>query len=244
MKQIIISDKDIKKLKLFNPCIHLESVLYTKDDIVYKFLEPNLADDREKTIEMLSEIENDTCITPIDSIIYDEYFSGYTMKYYKKYITLARKLIDPTIPYEIRKKLVQELWELLDYFKSINFAFYDLHENNFIINDEYDLKVLDLDSGIFKEITSETEYKDRLALSCKRASIITLNLLFGLRPLEFEYNFERNYNELYRMFNDNQNKILNSALTDPKEFNAGEYINEFNEHDTEEIKRKLKLTIY
>ena len=81
----------------------------------------------------------------------DDYFSGYAMKYYKKYMVLSKKIIDPSIPYSQRLIIAKQIWEVLNFFKSINYSYIDLHEDNIIINDEFDLQFLDLDSGCFKE---------------------------------------------------------------------------------------------
>lgn len=58
MKERIISNKELKKLKHFNPCAHSESVLYIDKDEVLKFLDPVFADDRKETVERLSDIHH------------------------------------------------------------------------------------------------------------------------------------------------------------------------------------------
>ena len=158
MKERIISNKELKKLKHFNPCAHSESVLYIDKDEVLKFLDPVFADDRKETVERLSDIHHKNCITPLYSIIMDDYFSGYAMKYYKKYMVLSKKIIDPSIPYSQRLIIAKQIWEVLNFFKSINYSYIDLHEDNIIMNDEFDLQFLDLDSGCFKEFRGENEY--------------------------------------------------------------------------------------
>ena len=244
MKERIISSKDIKKFKLFNPCAHSESVLYIDKDEVLKILDPIFTNDRKNTIERLNEIKHEHLITPLYSIIMDNYFSGYAMKYYKKYMSLDKKLIDPSIPYKQRQIIAKQIWEILNFFKEINFSFIDLHEDNVIINDEFDLQFLDLDSGHFKRNIDNNEFDLRLMYSSKRACIMTLNVLFGLKPINFYENFEKNESKIKNMMSNNQKVLFEVSLSDPKEFNGLEYIDEFDEETVTNIKNKLKLTLY
>lgn len=245
MKNRILQDKDFKKFKHFNPCAHTESVLYINKNEVLKILDPALADERKETIELLSEIEHEHCITPLYSIIIDNYFSGYVMKYYKKYIVLSKKIIDPNIPFKQRQIITKQIWEILNFFKEINFAFVDLHEDNIIINDEFDLQFLDLDSGFFKITSNKTKYDFGVSLSSKRACILTLNILFGVRPMNFYENFEKNSSKLKKIMSKKQRILFEHALDDKlKEFDGLEYIDEFNEESVNHIKNKLKLTLY
>lgn len=244
MKERIINDKELKKFKLFNPCAHSESVLYIDKDEVLKFLDPVFIDDRQETIERLSDIHHKNCITPLYSIIMDNYFSGYAMKYYKKYIVLSKKIIDPSIPYNQRIIIVKQIWEVLNFFKSINYSFHDMHEDNIIINDDFDLQFLDLDSGCFKELKGENEYDIGVMLSSKRACIMTLNILFGVRPMSFYENFEKNSSAIKKMLSKKQRVLFEQVFKDPQEFDGLEYIDEFDEETVNHIKNKLKLTLY
>ncbi len=245
MKKRILQDKDFGKFKHFNPCAHTESVLYIDKNEVLKILDPALADDRKETIELLSEIEHEHCVTPLYSIIMDNYFSGYAMKYYKKYIVLSKKIIDPNIPYKQRQIIARQMWEILNFFKEINFVFIDLHENNVIINDEFDLQFLDLDSGFFKIASDKAKYDLGVSLSSKRACIMTLNILFGVRPTSFYENFEKNSSKIKKIMSKKQRVLFEHALDDEvREFNGLEYIDEFDEESVNHIKNKLKLTLY
>lgn len=244
MKERIISNKELKKLKHFNPCAHSESVLYIDKDEVLKFLDPVFADDRKETVERLSEINHKNCITPLYSIIMDDYFSGYAMKYYKKYMVLSKKIIDPSIPYSQRLIIAKQIWEVLNFFKSINYSYIDLHEDNIIINDEFDLQFLDLDSGCFKEFRGKNEYDIGLIMSSNRACIMTLNILFGVKPMNFYENFEKNSFAIKKMLTTKQRVLFEHALEDSHEFDGSEYIDEFDEEIVNYVKNKLKLTLY
>ena len=46
----------------------------------------------------------------------DNYFSGYAMKYYKKYTVLSKKIINPSIPYKQRQIIAKQMWEILNFF--------------------------------------------------------------------------------------------------------------------------------
>lgn len=242
MKERVINFKDIRKFKPFNPCAHSESVLYIDKNEVLKILDPCFTKSRKETVEELSKIKHSHLITPLYSIIMDDQFSGYAMKYYKKYISLDKKIIDPSIPYKQRQIIAKQIWEILDFFKKINFSFIDLHEDNVIIDDEFDLQFLDLDSGHFKKSID----KDNLELkyASKRVCIMTLNILFGVRPISFYENFEKNESTIRSMMSNNQNILFERALSEPKEINGLELIDEFDEETVNNIKRKLKLILY
>ena len=106
-------------------------------------------------------------------------------------MVLSKKIIDPSIPYSQRLIIAKQVWEVLNFFKSINYSYIDLHEDNIIINDEFDLQFLDLDSGCFKEFRGKNEYDIGLTMSSNRACIMTLNILFGVKPMNFYENFEK-----------------------------------------------------
>ncbi len=240
MKERILQDKEFKKFKLFNPCAHSESVLYIDKKEVLKILHPMFADNRKKTIELLSQIEHKNCITPLYSLIMNDSFCGYAMKYYKKYIVLSKKILDPNIPYKQRQIIAKQIWEILIFFKEINFSFVDLHEDNIIINDEFDLQFLDLDSGYFRKNSDSL----KMPLTSKRACMITLNILFGVRPMSFYENFEKNSFKIKNMMSKRQIILFNHALEEPKDFDGLEYIDDFSEESVNHIKNKLKLTLY
>lgn len=245
MKKRILHEKDFKKFKHFNPCAHTESVLYIDKNEVLKILDPALSDGRKETIELLCEIEHEHCVTPLYSIIIDNYFSGYAMKYYKKYTVLSKKIINPSIPYKQRQIIAKQMWEILNFFKEINFTFVDLHEDNVIINDEFDLQFLDLDSGFFRTTSDRAKYDLGVSVSSKRACIMTLNILFGVKPMNFYKNFEKNSSKIKKIMSKKQKILFEYALDDElRKFDGLEYIDEFDEESVNYIKNKLKLTLY
>ena len=244
MKKRILHEKDFKKFKHFNPCAHTESVLYIDKNEVLKILDPALSDGRKETIELLCEIEHEHCVTPLYSIIIDNYFSGYAMKYYKKYMVLSKKIIDPSIPYSQRLIIAKQIWEVLNFFKSISYSYIDLHEDNIIMNDEFDLQFVDLDTGFLKEFRGENEYNIGVIMSSNRACIMTLNILFGVKPMNFYENFEKNSFAIKKMLTTKQRTLFEHALEESHEFNGLEYIDEFDEETVNHIKNKLKLTLY
>ena len=137
------------------------------------------------------------------------------------------------------------MWEILNFFKEINFTFVDLHEDNVIINDEFDLQFLDLDSGFFRTTIDRSKYELVVSVSSKRACIMTLNILFGVKPMNFYKNFEKNSSKIKKIMSKKQKILFEHALDDElRKFDGLEYIDEFDEESVNYIKNKLKLTLY
>lgn len=74
---------------------------------------------------------------------------------------------------------------------------------------------------------------------------MTLNILFGVKPMNFYKNFEKNSSKIKKIMSKKQKILFEHALDDELgKFDGLEYIDEFDEESVNYIKNKLKLTLY
>lgn len=139
---------------LFENVEHMESKLYSKEDILLKLLYPEvISQNRLNTLNSLDRINHKDCTKIYDLIESFDGRIGYTMEKYNYYKTLkyyVKRLNKRNTPLSERKKLIRRINDIFEYFLSIGFLYYDVHLNNIIMLDD-SIKVVDLDSGIFED---------------------------------------------------------------------------------------------
>lgn len=139
---------------LFESVSHMESELYSKEDVLLKLLYPEvISQNRLNTLNSLDRINHEDCAKIYDLIESFDGRIGYTMEKYNHYKTLkyyVKRFNKRNIPLSERKKLIRRINDIFEYFLSIGFLYYDVHLNNIIMSAD-SIKVVDLDSGIFED---------------------------------------------------------------------------------------------
>lgn len=162
---------------------HYESNLYIKDNnTLYKILFPYYRLLREKNIYKLCSINNRNCVLPKSILYNNNDFIGYSMDYLYDYKILSN-LIFSNISYEERLLIANKLCKIIENFSSDNFVFTDLYPDNIMIKN-HDLKIIDMDSVIFKDDYNIKDYNYELIKSHQLASYLVLSLLSKINIFE------------------------------------------------------------
>ena len=181
MNKKYITKRSFNKLNYLANKIHSESELFFNDDEIYKFLKGQYLD-RKQVIERLDILDNSNIVTP-NSLLYDRKgFLGYTMTYYKDYIELSNINLKK-LSFNERKNLCLKLCDTINYMSEKNFAYPDINEENILIKDD-NIKIIDIDSGIFKDIDKE-KYDFSLRFSNYLLSNICLSILYSKNYYDF-----------------------------------------------------------
>ena len=213
----------------YSPCLYgtgEESTMFHNEKYLLKFIKSEfLKDDREQIIKRLEELSHPNIVIP-EFLLHDrKSFLGYGMIYYSDYTSLD-KIVSDTIfsknkdyPFEVRKKIVLKLYETLEFLKRQQFAFYDIHGGNFLIKDE-DVKIVDLDSGVFKGTTNaNVGYHPAYLHSSKQFALFALSFIYNTDWMKFKLGFEhpmscacQNKENLFRFLPDNLEEFYRYAL--------------------------------
>ena len=143
-----------KRIKRING---LSSVLFFDYKYVYKIFDDKLPNFNQQinTILTLDSINEDCLVKPVDYIYYDNRIIGFTMPYIKG--CLLRDYI------YISFNIIIKLYELIFYLDKQGINIGDLHEENIIIDRKENIKIIDTDTLIIKnvEFISNTEYNGK-----------------------------------------------------------------------------------
>jgi hypothetical protein len=235
MEKKYITKTNFKKLKYLNPPIHTESILFYDDNNIYKLLNKDCLD-REKTILKLDRLTNDNIVTP-NGLLHDRRrFLGYYMKYYKDYYPL--NIVDKT--FKEKKEYCYRIYNILKFLNDNQFAYYDIHSNNILIKDD-DLKLIDMDSGIFldDDIEKYDTYlrKENYALSC-----YLLSLLYDINKYDLILKLLNNKNTLSKIVPDYLINFYNYVIDETGTFiDTMNYIDLIDENHIKETKHILKM---
>ena len=237
MNKTYITKKSFKNLEYLKGKIHTESNIFINNNELYKFLKKEYYY-REKIIERLDILNNNNIVIP-NTILYDKKgFLGYSMTYYKDYKELENTDLQK-LNFEQRKSLCIKLCNILDYMTNNHFAYPDIHEDNILIKDE-DIKIIDLDSGIFKDIDLE-KYDEYLRTSNYLLSNLCLSILYSKSYIDFEklllYN-NKILNNLPKNIIEFYNYIINK---DGKFISTIDYIDKIDENMINDTKKLLKI---
>lgn len=223
-----------------------ESIGFYNDDYFLKIIkEKYLKNGRKDVILRLDEIEHRDAVTPL-FLLYDKNkLTGYGAKSYMSYDFLDSIVEDESLSFKQRKELMIKLASLFEFFKSKDFAFYDLHYKNILVKDG-DIKLIDLDGGVFKGLDNDgTTYDWSFRYSNNKIALLTLSFLFGVEdytlPNFFNgiYDLEDYIDSLPKELRDYfRNALLNSYNI---LFDVPEIIDSISEEYVEETKRKLLI---
>ena len=161
-----------------------ESTMYHDDEHMLKIIHNRfLTPDRQYTIEALHEFEHPDIVTPEFSLLKRNKFVGYGMEYLKRYNNIYSLIsgdLNNDKGFEERKKLMLELCEVFDYFDSMKYAFYDLHQYN-ILYKNGDMRIIDLDGGVLYPYEKDNlDYNAAIRKSKKQLARFTLGFLFDI----------------------------------------------------------------
>lgn len=219
-----------KFLSSYTPCLFnagTEATFFHDETHLLKFIKKEfLKDDRELITRKLEELSHPSLTIP-QFLLHDRSgFLGYGMNYYKEYKTLDSLITNSmfypneNLPFDKRKDIALKICQLFDYINTTDYSFYDIHGKNILINDDLDLKLIDLDSGAFKGTTNDKiTYQISYLHASRQLALFVLAFLYNMDYSEFEMIFNHpfsyikaNLNELYDYLPDRLKEFYNFAL--------------------------------
>ncbi len=212
MKSIVLSqaEKDCL-LPVYTTSSNTESNLYIlKDDILIKELHHGLAKKRESLISYLGDYTNPNCVLPKEKY-YDNsrIFKGYTMDYLRNYRVLGHVIISGNTLFEERKNLAIRVNDIVRGLDKDDIAYFDVHEDNFMIDSNNQIKLIDMDSVHVKSIPSDDSYSVDERYSHYYTALLCTSLLYGVKEYDFYKNSNDIYTELSSMLSSKQKQLLN-----------------------------------
>ena len=147
MKELHVTKEELKRFPKANIHRVSESKLYYKGNHLFKVLNEELRD-RKSTILRLEHLQGEELILPEYILIDEDGFIGYVMHYFKEHQHLEN-FIFGKLPFEERKRICLELCRIFTDLLHQDFAYFDFHPFNILYKDG-DIKIGDLDSGIFR----------------------------------------------------------------------------------------------
>lgn len=212
MKSKFVNNKFLSKYEECNYGQSSESTLYHDDEHILKIIkEEFLKDDRELIVKRLEELSHPSLVTP-EFLLHDRTgFIGYGMEYCKDYYMLenliTNNINDQSIPFNVRKEIALKICELFNYLNQSKYSFYDIHDKNILINKDRDIKLIDLDSGIFEgTVNCNIDYHTSYIHSSRQLALFTLSFLYNM----FFNEFERAFAHPFSYLNINKNEMLNN----------------------------------
>ena len=168
-----------------------ESVCFYNDKYFLKILRPEIITyERIEVINNLDKVSSENTVTP-KFLLKDKIgFLGYGTKSYMDYTPLY-DLVNSDInskeeklSFEERKEIIKNLIEIFGFFYDNRFAYYDVHEGNFLYK-EGKIKIIDMDSGMFENIDSFT-YNYSLRFSNRKLALLAITFLYNINGQVFD----------------------------------------------------------
>ena len=236
-----ITKKSFNNLKHLKTSYHTESNLFTNEDKIYKFLKKEYLN-REQTINELFKLKHNNIVTPLTTLYDRNGFLGYTMVYYKDYEELD-KLLKQNINFIDRKNICILLCNIFKYMEDNNFAYQDIHEGNILYKDT-DLKVIDIDSGIFKKPDNLEKYDSYLRASNYFLSNLILHILYLDSTNDLQRTLFKNKSLIYKTIPNNLIYFYDFLINKDGTFiDSLEFLDKIDEKIIDDSKNILKRSI-
>ena len=212
MKDVLLTKRFLNDYKYHSKS--RESINFTNDKYYLKLLKKEiLLDDREKVIKRLEEVKHENAVIP-EFLVHDKKgFQGFSMINYKDYDYISSVIsndlfdINKDNDFLYRKELMLRLIKIIEFFKSKEFAYYDIYDKNILYKDG-DIKIIDMDSGIFKGlINCEYDYDSSIRFANHLLSVFALSFLYNTYYLRFVSNVKPILNSLNNYLNEDLKKF-------------------------------------
>lgn len=214
-----------------------ESTLYEYNGDIIKLLKDNFVN-RAPLVYKLGSLDHPDLAIPKYMLYQGKTFKGYGMTYYKDYYVLARMMCDESIPFNKRKEIALKLCKLFEYLESEGFGYYDVHSKNILYKDT-DIKLVDLDSGIFDDM-DRFEYMVYLKHSQQRLAELSLALLYKEILDTLRDEIIDNKSEILKMVPKNVKELYKHVANQRfSYFRSAEYVDALTEDTVEETKQFL-----
>lgn len=233
--------RDIKKklIPYESGNVHVESDLFLYDSDIVKIFKKKISTEKQETILSLDKVDRSEFVIPKYTLTHGSNIIGYGMDFLNNFESLYSLIQNKSLSFADRKNIAISLYELITYLESIGICYHDIHSSNFLYNNG--IKVIDMDSVVFKSIYGEKEFNYNMNFAYLRLARLCFTILINMRViLPFEISSVEQ-NDIIDFF-DNEKKdffkyVFGYEKSD-KYFIDG--IESFNEEDSVLIRSYLK----
>ncbi len=219
--------------------VHVESDLFLYDSDIIKIFKKKISTERQETILSLDKIDRSEFVIPKYTLTHGSNIIGYGMDFLNNFESLYSLIQNKSLSFADRKNIAISLYELITYLESIGICYHDIHSSNFLYNNG--IKVIDMDSVVFKSIYGEKEFNYNMNFAYLRLARLCFTILINMRViLPFEISSVEQ-NDIIDFF-DNEKKDFFKYVFGYEKSNKYfiDGIGSFNEEDSVLIMHYLK----
>lgn len=219
--------------------IHVESDLFLYDSDIVKIFKKKISTERQETILSLDKVDRSEFVIPKYTLTHGSNIIGYGMDFLNNFESLYSLIQNKSLSFADRKNIAISLYELITYLESIGICYHDIHSSNFLYNNG--IKVIDMDSVVFKSIYGEKEFNYNMNFAYLRLARLCFTILINMRViLPFEISSVEQ-NDIIDFF-DNEKKDFFKYVFGYEKSNKYfiDGIESFNEEDSVLIRSYLK----
>lgn len=233
--------RDIKKklIPYESDNIHVDSDLFLYDSDIVKIFKKKISTERQETILSLDKVDRSEFVIPKYTLTHGSNIIGYGMDFLNNFESLYSLIQNKSLSFADRKNIAISLYELITYLESIGICYHDIHSSNFLYNNG--IKVIDMDSVVFKSIYGEKEFNYNMNFAYLRLARLCFTILINMRViLPFEISSVEQ-NDIIDFF-DNEKKDFFKYVFGYEKSNKYfiDGIESFNEEDSVLIMHYLK----
>ena len=219
--------------------VHVESDLFLYDSDIVKIFKKKISTERQETILSLDKIDRSEFVIPKYTLTHGSNIIGYGMDFLNNFESLYSLIQNKSLSFADRKNIAISLYELITYLERIGICYPDIHTGNFLYKDG--IKVIDMDSVVFKSIYGEKEFNYNMNFAYLRLARLCFTILINMRViLPFEISSVEQ-NDIIDFF-DNEKKDFFKYVFGYEKSNKYfiDGIESFNEEDSVLIRSYLK----
>ncbi len=233
--------RDIKKklIPYESGNVHVESDLFLYDSDIVKIFKKKISTEKQETILSLDKVDRSEFVIPKYTLTHGSNIIGYGMDFLNNFESLYSLIQNKSLSFADRKNIAISLYELITYLESIGICYHDIHSSNFLYNNG--IKVIDMDSVVFKSIYGEKEFNYNMNFAYLRLARLCFTILINMRViLPFEISSVEQ-NDIIDFF-DNEKKDFFKYVFGYEKSNKYfiDGIESFNEEDSVLIMHYLK----
>lgn len=161
--------------------VHVESDLFLYDSDIVKIFKKKISTERQETILSLDKVDRSEFVIPKYTLTHGSNIIGYGMDFLNNFESLYSLIQNKSLSFADRKNIAISLYELITYLESIGICYHDIHSNNFLYNNG--IKVIDMDSVVFKSIYGEKEFNYNMNFAYLRLARLCFTILINMRVI-------------------------------------------------------------
>lgn len=175
--------RDIKKklISYESGNVHVESDLFLYDSDIVKIFKKKISTEKQETILSLDKVDRSEFVIPKYTLTHGSNIIGYGMDFLNNFESLYSLIQNKSLSFADRKNIAISLYELITYLESIGICYHDIHSSNFLYNNG--IKVIDMDSVVFKSIYGEKEFNYNMNFAYLRLARLCFTILINMRVI-------------------------------------------------------------